>query len=395
LSTSIEKKLNSLIQWIIKEDYSGWDPYDGLNGNFAVKFKKNLLLSSIFLQVNLYSPVNLRKLLGTKKMRGNKSIALIARAYLILYQKYSLDKYREEAKKLLDYLEKNSVIYNGRFSWHGSKFDYVSFGHVSVPSVPTVVGTTEAVKTLCKAYEVFHDPHYLSVAESAIDFMVNELLSQKSGISYMKYYPSEDNKLVVNVSALSLETFSTYLKFRPSSSLIHISNELVKTITKLQAKDGRWPYSYYFKNKFFYNQIDYHQGFILDGLTSFLPYTENESIKETIHKGAAFYRTRQFTDEGVSAYRLPIKYPIDIHNQAQGIITFTHLSQLEKKYGAFSNTILTWTLEKMQSPYGYFYSHRWPFFVNNIPYMRWSQAWMMLSIATYLSSLTAKNTFTT
>ena len=391
LSTPIETSLSRLIQWMINEDYTGWDPYDGLSGEFAVHFKKNLLLSSIFLQFNLYSPINIRSLLGTPKMRSNKSIALIARAYLILYKIYHIDKYKEEAIKLLDYLEKNAVTFHENIAWHGNKFDYVSIGHSSTPSIPTVVGTTEAVKTYLKAYETLGDPHYMSIAESAINFLLTELLTQKNGYQYMKYYPSENNKMVVNVSALSLETFSIYLKNRQSKKIKNICEELVKTISKLQARDGRWPYSYYFKQKIFYNQADYHQGFILDGLMAFLPFTdENQKqlTQETIKKGAQFYRHNQFTDNGSANYRLPLKYPIDIHNQAQGIITFTNLSQLNQAYGPFSETILSWTLKNMQSSEGYFYAHRWPLFVNHIPYMRWSQAWMMLAIATFISKST-------
>lgn len=383
-----EKSLSQLIHWTKSQDYSGWDPYDGLSGEFAVKFKKNLPISSMFLQLNLYSPVNIRKILGTPKNRSNKGIALIARAYLILYDITQREEFRVEATKLLEHLENNSVKYKGNIAWHGNKFDYVSVGHISDPTIPTVVGTTEAIKTFLKAYESLGDHHYIEVVESSLTFIEKELLSQKNGYKYVKYYPSEDNKLVVNVSALTLETFSKYLQEHPREDLLQICRELSHTITKLQAADGRWPYSYYFKNRFFYNQTDYHQGFILDGLTSYLSIADKERRKtmlEAIEKGASFYRHRQFTDDGYSYYRFPIKYPIDIHNQAQGIITFTKLAQIQEKYRGFPERILSWTIKNMQSGEGYFFTHRWPILVNQIPYMRWGQAWMMLSMATYLS----------
>ena len=41
----------------------------------------------------------------------------------------------------------------------------------------------------------------------------------------------------------------------------------------------------------------------------------------------------------------------------------------------------------MQDPQGYFYAHDWGFFKNKIPYMRWSQAWMMLALSELLSTL--------
>ncbi|WP_068320824.1 prenyltransferase/squalene oxidase repeat-containing protein [Pyrococcus kukulkanii] len=128
-----------------------------------------------------------------------------------------------------------------------------------------------------------------------------------------------------------------------------------------------------------------------------MPYITEENLKDrtqkAIEKGVDFYINRQFSPEGWSYYRYPIKYPIDIHNQAQGIITFSKLYKAFKnpRYLEFAEKIAGWTIKNMQDPTGYFYAHRWPGFVNKIPYMRWAQAWMMLALVTLLSTEGAKD----
>ena len=81
---------------------------------------------------------------------------------------------------------------------------------------------------------------------------------------------------------------------------------------------------------------------------------------------------------------MPKKYPIDIHNQAQGIITFSKLSEFDDKYGNFAETILKWTINNMQDKKGYYYYRKYKHFTNKISYMRWGQAWMLLAFAEYL-----------
>ena len=49
--------------------------------------------------------------------------------------------------------------------------------------------------------------------------------------------------------------------------------------------------------------------------------------------------------------------------------------------------IFTWSLKTMQSESGYFFYQKKRFFKNKISYMRWSQAWMLLALATLLKGL--------
>ena len=47
----------------------------------------------------------------------------------------------------------------------------------------------------------------------------------------------------------------------------------------------------------------------------------------------------------------------------------------------------------MQDPSGFFYFQKWPLLTNKISYMRWSQAWMSLALATIIDNLEVKGSY--
>lgn len=376
-----------LWNWIKRENYSGYDPYDGLSGKMSL-FSDKKLLNLLLLQMNLYSPVNLRPMLGIKKGRSNKCLALLARANLILYEVTKRSEFRNEAELLLDNLiNANLSKTQGEFSCSSYYFKYVAPRHLLDPTVPDIVCLTESIKSFIKAFQTLKNELYLEKAEEALGFLTSNLLAADNGVYHFKYTPRERGKIVINVSALALEAISRYLDVVYRKDLYELGVNVAKLILKYQRKDGAWPYSVY-SGGHLYWQIDYHQGFIIDGLASFKKYYDAFEIKYAINNGVEFYK-KLFIDGCKSYYRYPIKYPIDIHNQAQGIITFSKLflENYSASYIDMSKEIAHWTIKNMQNPIGYFYHQRWPLFVNTIPYIRWGQAWMLLALSVLLKAI--------
>ena len=77
-------------------------------------------------------------------------------------------------------------------------------------------------------------------------------------------------------------------------------------------------------------------------------------------------------------------YPIDIHSVAQSIITLLELKGLDAGSVSLAHSVFDWASENMWDRQGYFYYQVLPFYKNKISYMRWSQAWMLLALATLL-----------
>lgn len=380
-----------LEKYVSRENYTGWDPYDAL---IAKRIPRILLNNKIFamslIQLNLYSPINLRPLLKIEKGKSNKALALFSRAYYIASGSINEKEFKQKARKLLFEVVSRTTPEN----CHSHYFNSVSFNSALGPGISDIICLTETIKSLVVAYSLEKEPEFLSLALKRLNFIFNHLFVEKGEIAYFKYTPIEKGKIVFNVSSLALESLAE-LKNVCNCNLdefVDKGKRVVNFLLLHQRSDGAWPYSIYTDKNKYYWQIDFHQGFIIDGLTAFLPYLDEDLKKKTeeaLMKGVEFYINRQFTKEGYSFYRYPVKYPIDIHNQAQGIITFSKLYKAfgDERYLDFAKKIALWTIKNMQSPEGYFYSHKWPFFVNKIPYMRWGQAWMMLALATLLEVL--------
>ncbi len=385
----ILESIEKVSRWSKERNYKGWDPYDGLNSKLTKKLAKNDMLALLMIQLNLYSPINLRKILGIEKGASNKGLALFARAYAKLHDVTGDPDYRKEAEKILERLEKRTVSEDEK-AWASYYFEYVSSNHYLGPDVPDIVGTTEAIKSYSTAYEIFGKEKYLDTALSATESLTSKFLEDDSDEVYFKYVPLKENKVVFNVSALALGAISKVLKYEEDERLISIGNDVLRYLLKNQNDDGSWPYSYNFEKDSYYQQIDYHQGFIIEGMYEFLDFVDEEIVDEvdkSLEEGIKFYREEQFTEEGVCHYRYPTKYPIDTHNQAQGVITFSKLGDMDEENIEFARKITSWTIDNMQDKDGYFYHHKWPLFRNKTPYMRWSNAWMMLAMTVFLDKL--------
>jgi len=119
---------------------------------------------------------------------------------------------------------------------------------------------------------------------------------------------------------------------------------------------------------------------------------DDNKYLNSIEKAVSFYKQNQFYTDGRAKWRLPYSYPIDIHQQAQGIITFCKIYSLfaDESYLDFSKIIAKWTIKNMYDPKGFFYYQKWPIFTNKNSYMRWNQAWIMLALSCLLNEIKYK-----
>jgi hypothetical protein len=232
---------------------------------------------------------------------------------------------------------------------------------------------------------VTKEKKYLNVAESICRFILHNLHVSTFDDTICFSYTPIDTHVVHNANCLGAAFLSRVYSYTGDDELLSFATKAFNFTVSRQQNDGSWTYQLNQEKVNLRNQIDFHQGFILEGLYDFIRYskTENPMFLDSLRRGAEFYKTNQFFPDGSSKYRLPLRWPIDIHNQAQGIITFAKLREINPHYHQFSKTIAHWTISNMQQKNsGYFYYQKWPLLTNKIPYIRWGQAWMMLALAT-------------
>lgn len=386
MDTVFLNSLDRINAYCEASNFKGYDPYDTLNSWIPFhKFGK--WPSSIAIQIQKRNPLNIRPLLGIKKDWNPKGMGLFLKAYCLLYKKTGKKKYLDHADWLFEWLLKNySHGYSG-MCW-GYNFNWTNPGGALPAFTPSVVVTSFVIDGI---YEYFRITGKVSAAEaihSAAKYINTDIpiTNLPEGISFA--YTSQSKGCCYNASLLAAEILAKSDFIGNKTEFNKLTNMAVDFVLAKQKADGEWWYSYNPETDSERNQIDFHQGFILVSLNNIFELSEVKSdrVERAIVNGLKYYRNIQFFNNGRSLWRIPKKWPVEIHNQAQGIITFSRLRKFDKSYQDFSKIIANWTVENMQSPKGYFYYKKTPFFMNKIPYMRWSQAWMLLALAEILEN---------
>ena len=106
-----------------------------------------------------------------------------------------------------------------------------------------------------------------------------------------------------------------------------------------------------------------------------------EEWRSAIAKGYSFFLDHFFEPGGVAKYFHDRTYPIDIHSIAQALITLVALEHYDERSLPLAGEVFQWALRHMRSREGWFYLQKQALWTNRIPYMRWSQAWMLLGMA--------------
>src|SRR5215469_2366613 len=86
LKGQLHESLKRLFEWLERNDYRGYDTFDGLSA-----FLRPLTFENKFLRISLQQavrrfPLNTRPFLGIKKGHSSKGMGFLARGFLRLYQ---------------------------------------------------------------------------------------------------------------------------------------------------------------------------------------------------------------------------------------------------------------------------------------------------------------------
>src|SRR5207253_1137008 len=108
--------------------------------------------------------------------------------------------------------------------------------------------------------------------------------------------------------------------------------------------------------------------------------TGTHELDEPIARGAEYWQRAFLRSPAVACY--PGKdWPVDMHAVAHAIITLCVLGAELHQPLQHAARLADWSIEHMRDPAGFFYYRRHHQFVNRIPYMRWTQAWMLRALA--------------
>jgi hypothetical protein len=383
------KALESLISFVESEKFKGYDPYDTLLSWVPFHWfgKYGPVLAIQFQKRN---PINIRPLLGIKKDYNPKAMGLFLHAYSMLWLKTKKAEYKQKAEFFFQWLENNySEGYNG-IGW-GYNFPWASSVKYLKAHIPSAVVTGFVCRGLMEYYKCAPQSVIKIIIGGAAAFINNHLEQTKDITGICISYTPIKKDICFNASLLGAEVLAMNYQLNGLVEDGQTAIQAVNYVIIRQKQSGLWAYSIDEKGKERI-QTDFHQGYVVESIYRIMKIFDQQPLGEYWHRersgwveaiklGAKFYFAEQFHPSGRSYWRLPKKWPVDIHNQAQGIITSQILKELCPEYRDFPGTIANWTFENMQHPArGYFYYQKFKTHTHKIPYIRWSQAWMMLAL---------------
>ncbi|MFY0593578.1 hypothetical protein [Roseivirga sp.] len=382
IENSSSKNLLNLQDYCIQQRYHGYSLYDSHNS--VIPFEKfGHRISFLTNQVVKRSPINLRKILGVKKGVNPKGMGLLLHSYSLIIQHDlpQVDGLLKASEEIFEWLYENySKGYSGK-CW-GYNYDWPrSDGSMFHAYKPSVVVTAFIARGLIAYYKVTAEPRVKELIKSACEFVKNDIhCTIKEGERCYSYTPVQRD-LVVNANLLAAELFAYDDFLSNQRKYLKEVKEVLAYTLSTQNSDGSWYYSHSPVTGAPKKQIDFHQGYVVDSIDILIDIykLENPTYSESIKKGVRYYAEKQFDKTGFCYWRFPKVWPIDIHNQSQGIITMSRFMNLNKGYLPFANTIFKWTLANMKAPAGHFYYQKYPWFTNKTNYFRWNQCWMLLA----------------
>jgi hypothetical protein len=332
------------------------------------------------------SPINVRKPLLIPKTQNPKALALFLSASIKLSSLGFQGK--EVITDLIDKIEAMRSPDEKYFCW-GYSFPWQTRDMLVPRGDPNLVCTIFVANALLDAYDSVGDRRCLEMAKSAADYIVNELYFTE-GASIAGYcYPTPDSRSRVhNANFLGAAFLCRVYKYSGNKKLLENALKVARYSASKQKDDGSWDYGEYSTQKWIDN---FHTGYNLGALRDIRTYTGIEEFEPCVEKGFKFYIDHFFKKNGAPKYFHNRDYPFDIHCVAQSIITLLMFKDRDERIERLALSVYRWSLAHLRSDRGYYYYQITPYCRNKIPYIRWSQAWMLLALTTLWENMAASN----
>jgi hypothetical protein len=393
MPVTVQTAHRDLWKWCRAQGLAGYDPYDGLNSRLfqATPLKKSRAARLAWIQIHKRSPINCRSLVGIPRERNAKAIALFALAALADFRRSPTKENEIEARELLD-----DLIWMSLKGFHGAcwgyNFDWQSRSFFVPRGTPTIVPTAFAARALCEAAEVLSRDEYLPFARTICDFMLNDLnRSEETKDEVCFSYSPIDRTRVFNASLLAGETFATAGKLLGEVSLIEWAQRTALYAVRRQQQDGSWLYGADAHQQW---ADSFHTAYMLTSLSRIIAaggVSESRDVGITTGSGKDFdnafrhgyeyWAERFFLKDGWHKYYPARLYPADIHSTASAIVALVEFRGRIPGTLLLAEQIAQWAIANMRAEDGFFYYQRRRFQKVRIPYMRWSEAWMIYALA--------------
>jgi hypothetical protein len=373
---------NKLLDYCKKNDWAGYDPYDALNSRIfeILPFLNFRLPRLVLTQLMKRCPVNFRPMLLIPKTQNPKALALFLMTFVKL-SKLGLLTQQDLIMKMVDMLIDHRSQDQSYFCW-GYSFPWQTRTILVPKGSPNLVCTVFVANALLDVYEFNQDQRCLDMAVSAAEYILDELYWTEGEATACFSYPLPSSRTPVhNANFLAAALLCRVYKHSGVEKFVNPALKVARYSADKQHDDGSWDYGEGSTQRWADN---FHTGYNLCALRSIAEYMGTTEFDPKLRRGYEFYLLNFFTEDGAPKYFHDRIYPIDVHSSAQSIVTLLALKDLDGTSEALANGVLAWTMKHLWDDQGYFYYQELPIYKVKIPYIRWSQAWMLLALTNLL-----------
>ena len=375
----IYDSIQRLFGWLEKNEYRGYDTFDGLSARFARPFTFNSKLLNTVLQQGVRRfPLNLRPLLGVRKGLSTKGMGFLARGFIRMHTATGEKIWADKAEFCLQWLiDHQSKGYSGA-CW-GNHFDYQSRSFYLPKNVPTIVWTSLIGHAFLDGYDHFKRDQYLQIAVSACEHIMKDLEKYPDGESVCISYVPAQKSLVHNSNTLGGSLLARTYSKTGNQGYRELAQKAMQYTAHYQRPDASWWYG----EKSNLHWVDnFHTAYVLDCFKFYTESTGDERFNQNMMRGYEFWKKTFFLADGTPRYYDYKTLPLDIQCSSQAIDTLVFFRDRDPESLPLALKVAQWTIANMQDRSGYFYYRRYsPWLVNMTATLHWGQATMMCALA--------------
>lgn len=385
VKSQIYDSISRLSGWLERNDYRGYDTFDGLNARFVRPFTfENKFLRTVLQQGVRRFPINLRPLLGVSKSHSTKGMGFLARGFIRLHQATGDARWAEKAQSMLQWLVANEAPGYSGACW-GNHFDYQSRSSYVTKNVPSVVWTSLIGHAFLDAYEHFKADRFLEVAVSSCEHIQRDLRALEDGDTLCIHYFPTSTHQVHNANTLGASLLARTYSYTQNGSYLTMAEKAMQYTAKYQRPDSSW---YYGEADNLHWVDNFHTAYVLDCFKHYDESTGDNRFDRQLMSGYKYWKKTFFLADGTPRYYCHKTLPLDIQCSSQAIDTLVFFSDRDPESLPLAQKVAQWTIEHMQDRSGYFYYRRYsPWLVNKTPTLHWGQATMMCALAGLYKSL--------
>jgi hypothetical protein len=379
LKAQVYESICRLAGWLERNDYRGYDTFDGLNARYVrpLTFNNRFLLTVLQQGVRRF-PINLRPLVGIAKSHSTKGMGFLARGFMRLHEATGETAWRDKAFYALRWLTENQCSGYSGACW-GNHFDYQSRTFYLPKGVPTVVWTALIGHAFLDAYDHFHDDRFLKVAVSSCEHILRDLATYADGDGLCISYIPTMNKQVHNANTLGASLLARTYSHQRNEAYPALAEKAIRYTAQHQRSDGSW---YYGEAPNLHWVDNFHTAYVLDCFKHYGESTGDGRFDQGLKKGYDYWKSTFFLADGTPKYYCQKTLPLDIQCSSQAIDTLVFFHDRDPEALPLALKVAQWTIEQMQDRTGYFYYRRYSHgIVNKTPTLHWGQATMLCALA--------------